>query len=192
MSVASSVFAQTSGLTQRVPNTTLQMPASPPVYGYQTTNAFGPLTFVYPTAIAVPPGETNRLFVTEQPGGIVVITNLAAPTRTFFLLISRGIMGGMPPDERGVLGLAFHPGYATNRYFFVFYSTSLNASNFFTSRLYERLSRFQTSADNPNYADPNSEVILINQLDLAANHNGGDLHFGPDGYVVPDVRPLPL
>src|SRR5882724_11138333 len=61
--IVSAAFAQTSGLTQRVPNTTLQMPASPPAYGYAITNAFGNLSFLNPVAIVSPPGETNRLFI---------------------------------------------------------------------------------------------------------------------------------
>src|SRR5438132_13849660 len=183
MSVASSVLAQTSGLTQRVANTTLQMPPSPQAFGYSTTNAFGNLTLTDPIAIASPPGETNRLFIVEQAGRIAVITNLTAPTHTLFLDVSSRVQGGVPLDETGLLGLAFHPGYATNRYFFVFYSTRSTTPGVATNALHERLSRFQTMADNSDQADPNSEVVLLNQYDPAANHNGGDLHFGPDGYL---------
>src|SRR6185436_12743517 len=81
----------------------------------------------------------------------------------------------------GLLGLAFHPGYATNRYFFVTYSYTNTAQA--NSGIYNRLSRFQASANDPNVADDTSELILFSQLDEAPNHNGGDLHFGPDGYL---------
>ncbi|PYM13694.1 MAG: hypothetical protein DME18_08405, partial [Verrucomicrobia bacterium] len=175
--------AQSSGLTQRVPNTTLTFPLSPPVYGYITTNAFGSLTLTNPAAMASPTGETNRLFVAEQRGRVAVVTNLLNPTRTVFLDISSRVVGGVPNDERGLLGLAFHPGYATNRYFFVFYSTISTTPGVATNVLHQRLSRFQTMAGDPDQADPNSELILINQYDQADNHNGGDLHFGPDGYL---------
>ena len=181
--LATGVSANAAGLTQREPNTTLRMPASLPVAGYTTTNAFGGLTFANPTAIASPPGETNRLFVVEQAGVIALITNLAAPTRTVFLDISGRVLGGTPTDERGLLGLEFHPGYATNRCFFVFYSTQSTTPGVATDALHERVSRFQAMADNPDQADPDSEVVLINQFDQAVNHNGGDLHFGPDGYL---------
>src|SRR5690242_15938904 len=67
-----------AGPIQRVPNTTLHMPQTPPVFGYAVTNAFGNLTFLAPAAITSPPGETNRLFVVEQGGRVSVITNLAA------------------------------------------------------------------------------------------------------------------
>ena len=170
------VASTEAALPSRAPNTSLtNLPANPPTFGFVTTNAFGNITFTNPVAIRTPPGETNRLFVIEQGGRIAVIPNLAAPTRTTFLNISSKISGGVPSDERGLLGLAFHPAYATNRYFYVFYTTS--------GTLHDRLSRFTCSAANSNTADAASEVILIDQLDEAGNHNGGDLHFGPDGYL---------
>ena len=80
--VGSHFSALGSAPLERVPNTTLQVPAAPPGYLYTSTNALGTLTFNNPVAIVVPPAETNRLFVVEKRGRIVVITNLAAPTRT--------------------------------------------------------------------------------------------------------------
>ncbi|MFO1477585.1 MAG: PQQ-dependent sugar dehydrogenase [Verrucomicrobiota bacterium] len=171
-----------AGPLQRVPNTTLAMPATPPSYGYTITNAFGTLTFPNPVVIATPPDETNRLFIVEQGGRISVITNLAAPTRSIFLDISSKILGGMPTDERGLLGLAFHPGYATNGLFYVYY-TGTATTTLATNALHDILARYQVSSTDANVADPNSELRLIIQADPADNHNGGDLHFGPDGYL---------
>jgi glucose/arabinose dehydrogenase len=171
-----------SGPIERVPNNTLQMPAAPPVYGYAISNAFPGLTFDRPIGMATPPGETNRLFIIERPGRVIAITNLAAPTRTVFLdITARGIPTG---SENGLLGIAFHPGYATNRYFFLFYS--LNTTTTGTgggNGLHQRISRFQASASDPAHASPDTELPLITQFHRAANHNGGDLHFGPDGYL---------
>lgn len=133
-------------------------------------------SFSTPVCIASPPGETNRLFIVEQAGVIVVITNLASPTRTTFMDASSRV-GTLVGPEAGMLGLAFHPGFATNGYFYVFYTGTINFV------LKDVLSRFQTSALNPNQGDINSELRLIMQPDRAANHNGGDLHFGPDGYL---------
>lgn len=165
------------GLTQRVANTTLRMPSSLPAEStnsYTTSNAFPGLTLVQPVALATPPGETNRLFIVEQPGRIMVITNLGNPTLTTFLNITGKCAGST--GEGGLLGLAFHPGYATNRYFYVFYTaTGAGFAN--------RLARYQTQAGNPNAADTNSETVLFGQYDDQSNHNGGDLHFGPDGYL---------
>ena len=168
----STVVGQPFGLTNRVANTTLRMPTSLPVFGYSFTNALGNLTFTAPVAIVTAPGDSNRLFIVEQIGRIVVITNLANPTRTVFMdVTSRVNFNG----EQGLLGLVFHPGYLTNRFFFVFYVTP-------GTRM-DRLSRFEISPTNPNQGLTNTEVILISQADDFANHNAGDLHFGADGYL---------
>src|SRR5690349_4963808 len=93
----------------------LQMPLYPPSYGFTFTNAFGNLTFQDPVAIVSPPGEINRLFIVERAGRIAVITNLINPTRSVFLDISDRVLS---EDEQGLLGLAFHPGFATNQLFY--------------------------------------------------------------------------
>lgn len=152
-------------------NSTLALPATPPQHNFTLQQAFG-MTFSGPVAVATPPGETNRLFIVEQPGRIVVITNLAAPTRTVFMDISSRILYG---GEQGLLGLAFHPDFKNNGYFFVDYTTA--------GTRYDRVARYKVSASNPDAGDPSSELVLINQLDEASNHNAGDLHFGPDGYL---------
>ena len=156
----------------------LRFPLTPPVFGYTTVNAFPGLGFGSPVAMASPPGETNRLFIVNKAGLILVITNLANPSTNVFLDLSSRVFNS---GESGLLGLAFHPGYATNRMFFVFYS--VNATTTQGTGLHQRLSRFQTDAVNPNAAPTNSEQILITQLDTASNHNGGDVHFGPDGLL---------
>jgi glucose/arabinose dehydrogenase len=161
------------------PPPSLTMPQNPPSYGYKFVNAFGNLSFEDPVAIVTPPGETNRVFVLEQAGRIVAITNLAAPNRTVFLDISSRIVSG---GEMGLLGLAFHPGYASNRQFYVYYTVNTSSAQR-NNALHDRLSCFRASALNPNLADPTSELILLEQYDEADNHNAGDLHFGPDGYL---------
>lgn len=160
----------------RVAHTTLRMPSSAQPFGYTSENALAGVNFTNPVAIASPPGETNRLFILERDGRVVAITNLAAPTRTVFL----DLTGVVAPntgltEESGALGLAFHPGYATNRYFYVFYTTRDPALDL--------LSRFVASLTDPARALPASEVVLLNQPDRAVSHNAGDLHFGPDGYL---------
>ncbi|PYI88372.1 MAG: hypothetical protein DME26_03710 [Verrucomicrobia bacterium] len=178
--VQGGAWGQSSGPLQRVPNTSLKLPLVPPVNGYTTTNAFGSVAFVDPLAIVSPPGETNRLFIVEQRGRIAVITNLASPNRTVFLDISSRVVGGVPTDERGLLGLAFHPSYATNGYFFVYYTRSATTSA--GTGDHQQLSRFQVSPTNPNVA-ATEEVSLLTMRDEAVNHNGGCLQFGPDGYL---------
>lgn len=151
-------------------------------YIWATSNAFPGLSFTGPVAITTPPGETNRLFVVQQGGSIVVISNLDVPATNTFLSLNPRVRAGI---ESGLLGMAFHPGYATNRYFYLFYTS---ATNLVVPQVYrDFLSRFQTSESDPNKADPNSEVPLFVQYDRAENHNGGDLHFGPDGYLYVSV-----
>lgn len=163
-----------SGWGARLPNTTLALPAQPPTQGYASARAFGNLRFGAMTGMAVPPGETNRVFVFESVGRIQVINDLANPGAAVFLDITDRVVSG---GESGLLGMAFHPGYATNGFFYVFYTSPSPPG------AYDRLSRFQVSATDPNLGLSGSEVILINQFDEAHNHNGGDLHFGPDGYL---------
>jgi glucose/arabinose dehydrogenase len=161
-------------------------------WSYFPTNAFPSLIFSNPVCITSPPGETNRLFIIEKHGRIIVITNLMNPTRTVFMDISSRVSvdtsseSGDVSGEEGLLGMAFHPGYATNGYFYVFYTgQATNGSG--TMQLHDILSRFQVSTTNANQGDTNSEVRLIVQYDRASNHNGGDLHFGPDGYLYVSV-----
>ncbi len=180
--VTFSAGAQSFGLPARVANSTLQMPQTPATFGYTLTNAFPGLSFTNPIALATPPGETNRLFVLERSARVIVVTNLAAPTRTVFLDLSSRVTTGC---EEGLLGIAFHPNYAANGFFYLFYSTSTNTAA--GSGLHQRISRFQVSSTNANQAVVTSELALITQFDEACNHNGGDLHFGTDGYLYISV-----
>ncbi len=164
---------------ERVPNTTLQMPQVPQSFGYKTEAAFGALSFTAPVAVRIPPGETNRLLVVEQAGRIYAITNLAAPNKTLFLDLSKQILLG---DLSGVFALAFHPGHATNGFFFVGYN--LNTQTAAGSGAHYRISRFSVSAEDPNLSPTNSEVPLITQRGLGLCD---DLLFGPDGYLYASV-----
>ena len=149
---------------------------------YTTAVAFPGLTIPEPVAIVTPPGETNRIFFVEQSGRISVITDLRSPSRTVFLDIASRVRYS---GEQGLLGLAFHPGYITNRYFYVFYTGNTNGNQTVDSNTarHDYLSRFEISAGNTNAAVANSELVLIRQRDEASNHNAGDMHFGADGYL---------
>ena len=112
----------------------------------------------------------GRMFVAQQGGALRVIKNgalLAQP----FLTVSVNSSG-----ERGLLGVAFDPNFASNNFVYVYYTTS-------TSPIHNRVSRFTASAANPDVAAAGSEVQLLNlpNLSSATNHNGGAIHFGTDG-----------
>jgi glucose/arabinose dehydrogenase len=145
---------------------------------YVTEDALG-LKFEQPIGLVSPPGETERLFVLEKPGRILVITDLAHPRPHVFLDLRSRV--GSAESEQGVLALAFHPDYRHNRQFYVWYTSAREVQGKTVRE--DRLARFQASPEDPDVADPRSEQILIAQADRADNHNGGELAFGPDGYL---------
>lgn len=165
-----------------LPNLPADLPSA---NGYQLENALGTLTFSQPLAVESPPGESGRLFVVEKAGRIQVVS-LANPNPTSSLFLDLrdipGIDQGadtnfLADGESGLLGLAFHPNYASNRTFFITYTVRVNGTR------HQRLARLQASASNPNLAAPATHAPLITQLDDASNHNGGGIGFGPDGYL---------
>lgn len=145
---------------------------------YVARPAFGGLRFEQPLGVVSPPGDSDRIFVFEKPGRIVLLhaEDKARPVRVFLDLRDRV---GDHVSEQGVLALAFHPDWKRNRQFFVYYTSCDPRRNFRE----DRLARFLISEHDPNLGDPASEVRLIAQEDEARNHNGGELAFGPDGYL---------
>ncbi|HEY0303332.1 MAG TPA: PQQ-dependent sugar dehydrogenase [Longimicrobiales bacterium] len=120
-----------------------------------------------PVDLQSPAGDA-RLFVVEQPGRIRIIQNGQLVATPFLDIRSRVGSGG----ERGLLGLAFHPNFAANRFFYVNY-TDLNGDT--------RVERYTVPAGTPNAADPASAKLIIGIDQPFSNHNGGQLQFGPDG-----------
>lgn len=113
----------------------------------------------------------SRMFVVQQNGIIKILQANGTVNSTNFLNISSKITYG---GERGLLGLAFHPQYPTNGYFFVYYNdTSGNIT----------VARYTRSTTNPDLADPSTEKIILNVPKPFDNHNGGSIHFAPDGYL---------
>lgn len=178
------LFAQTTPPPPK-PATKKPAPVPPPLppTAYALENALPGVSFSKPLAIISAPHEKHRIFVVEQTGGIQAIgLDRPAPSKNAFLEIDERPDGKLVSvGECGVLGLAFHPDFARNGKFFVYYSLNIGA------KLHQRVSRFQVSATDPMRADPASEQPLISQADPANNHNGGDLHFGPDGCLYISV-----
>ena len=141
----------------RVPATSLRLPAGPPATTFSTTRAFPSLAFNVPLALVSPAGATRRLFVVEKTGRIWLIPDVTAanPTRTLFLdLTSRVATSSDANDERGLLALAFHPDYAANGQFYIWYT--LNATTAEGGDLHNRLARFRVSPGDANAASRQS------------------------------------
>lgn len=119
---------------------------------------------------------TNRMFVAQQRGIIYLFDNSpAVSTRKTFINLSGKV--SQSGSELGLLGLAFHPNYESNRYFYVNYTFD-SASAYFS-----RISRFTASSLNPDTALVSTELILMTLAQPYSNHNGGKVAFGPDGYL---------
>ena len=117
---------------------------------------------------------SGRLFVVLQPGRIMVFSDQeTADSAQEFLDIREQVSDR--GNEEGLLGLAFDPDYASNGYFYVYYSASGPRRSI--------IARFSTRQDDRNQADPESEYTLLEVPQPYANHNGGMLAFGPDGYL---------
>jgi glucose/arabinose dehydrogenase len=136
--------------------------------------AFPRLTFERPVLLTHAGDGSNRLFVIEQPGRIRVLENRSAvDSAGVFLDLESRVR--MRHNEEGLLALAFHPKYAQNGHFYVFYSAS--------NPLRGVLSRFSVSRDDPLVADPDSETVLLDIPKPYGNHNGATVIFGPDGFL---------
>lgn len=157
-------FALSSGLNAQNPNLTL-------------TDAFPNLSFPYPVHLTHSNDGTNRIFLVQQNGIIKVFQN-DSTVQSFavkdFLNISNKISSSA--GEEGLLGLAFHPNYASNGYFYVNYTA-------LSSPIKTVISRFKVSSGNPDKADSLSEYKILEIEQPYYNHNGGTVMFGLDGYL---------
>jgi glucose/arabinose dehydrogenase len=127
-------------------------------------------TFDQPVYVTSPPGDTSRLFVVEKTGRIRIVKNgsrLATPFLDISGLVSNG-------GEQGLLSVAFDPRFAANRRFYVDY-TDVNGDT--------RVVRYRASRANPGVAVPSSAKVMLRVDQPYANHNGGQLQFGPGGML---------
>ena len=138
--------------------------AAPPAVGLQKV----PGTFDQPLYVTAPPGDTTRLFVVEKTGRIRIVKNgavLAEP----FLDLSGSVSTA---SERGLLSMAFDPGYASNGRFYIDYTNTAGNT---------RVVRYTASKVNPDRAATSTRKVLLSVHQPYSNHNGGQLQFGPDG-----------
>ena len=124
-----------------------------------------------PVFVAGPAGDQHRIFVVQQ-GGVIRVVDDGALQSTPFLTVPNIQCCG----EQGLLSMAFAPDYATSRKFYVYYTSSQGH--------YNHVDEFQRDGMNPDIADPNSRrEVLVIPHPFQSNHNGGQLEFGPDGYL---------
>ncbi len=137
--------------------------------------AFPGLSFQQPVAMVQAPGDNTHGFVVEQAGRVMAFANTpdAVSSYTFIDIHERVRSGG----EKGLLGIAFHPRYAGNGWVFLSYTGSDKEGE-----LYSYISRFTLTADG-NRLDPASEKVILSLAQPYGNHNGGNIAFGPDGYL---------
>lgn len=141
---------------------------------YVLRDAFPSLSFNYLTEIISVPDGRNHLYALTQPGIVYRFPQdpAAANQAEVFLDITDRVVSG---GERGLLGLAFHPNFQTNGYFYVNYTGG--------DPLQTRISRFTLLPSDPGQADPGSEQVLLRYNQPYDNHNGGKIAFGPDGFL---------
>jgi len=140
---------------------------------YKLTEAFPDVEFEQPVELTSPAGDTNRIFIVAQKGVIHVLSNKPGVKKApVFLDIENEVNSG---GEKGLLGLAFHPDYKSNGFFYVNYTHG--------NPLETVISRFKASASDPNTADPKSETVLLRYRQPFDNHNGGKVAFGNDGFL---------
>ncbi len=128
-----------------------------------------------PVAAVAAPGQPGRMYVVLR-GGEIRILDLATGQTTLFLNLTSLVVSG---NEQGLLGLAFSPDYATDRRFFVNYTARGDGAS--------NIVEYQASTGNPDVADPGSARLILRIPQPQANHNGGWLAFGPDGYLYASV-----
>lgn len=164
------------------PGATATQPASSPTAATPSTvNTFpDPTGYAWvqvasgvskPTGMAFLPGAADRFLVLSQVGIITLFEKGQALPAPFLDISTKVGSGG---NEQGLLGIALHPQFEQNGYFFINY-TGIDGNTV--------IARYQVSANHPNQADPGSEKVLLRVEQPFANHNGGSMVFGPDGYL---------
>jgi glucose/arabinose dehydrogenase len=131
----------------------------------------------FPVGVLNAGDGSNRLFILQQQGRVLIRNGtqlLATPFLNVLTLLPAACQADPTKcGESGLLGLTFHPDYASNGYFFIYY-TAVNGDN--------TVARYKVSS-NANVADPSSATILLKVPDPYVNHNGGQVAFGPDGFL---------
>lgn len=151
--------------------------AAPPTYALR--REWPQCAIERPITVAAPPDGTNRQFLVQQTGTIVILPADRQRSATTTFLDVTGLMAVENDFEEGLVGFAFHPKFKENGRFFTVYAQQNPKIN--------RLSEWRIDPADPNRADPASEKILLEIPRPFWNHNSGSLLFGPDGYLYLSV-----
>lgn len=171
--ITPSAFPTDTPLPQQTPSPTTT-PALGPLPSVQRQRAFPGLALPRMVDMALAPDGPARFFVIQQEGYVWALSDDIQDAHTeLFLDISKQVRTN--DNEEGLLGLAFDPDYADNGHLYLYYSASEPRRNV--------LSRFTRSSTNSLRADPGSELVILEIEKPFGNHNGGELAWGPDGYL---------
>jgi glucose/arabinose dehydrogenase len=169
----------------------------PGTNGYDCTPPSGEVPALKATAVVssgltepiylahAPNDDTGRLFVVERAGTVRIVKSGAVVAKAFLDIKSKVVAGTANGDERGLLGMAFHPSYATNGLFYVHYSDKADPNNTGDSIIEE----YKVGSASPDEADPASGRLVLkveqpdNSSTLFRNHKGGAINFGSDGFL---------
>ncbi len=160
--------------TTPIPPTPAPTPSPRPTLDIQEPGSWEFIhVFEMPVIVTHAGDGSGRVFIGVKKGKIRIFKE-GELLEVAFLDIRDRVLQGVDSPEQGFLGLAFHPNYAENGYFYV---------NYIDRDANTVISRFQVSSDDPNVADPDSETPILGVIQLSEDHNGGQLAFGPDGYL---------
>ncbi len=192
--VTSQLFLQ-AGCKKNSSYSSSQPPPPPPPPVVDTTVKTPGLQLIAdgmiaPLIISEPPDGSKRLFIADETGTVWIIgADGKKLTSPFIDISARMVTLSSTYDERGLLGMAFHPDFKTNGKFYLFYTAPPNAGTPVPGppgsgwNNLTRISEFRVSAVDANQADPGSERVLLEDNHPYINHNGGTVAFGPDGFL---------
>ncbi|MDY0040807.1 MAG: PQQ-dependent sugar dehydrogenase, partial [Desulforhabdus sp.] len=160
-----------SGLDSRPTSTTCVALAKPAGTNYRLTRVFSPISFNRPVGVQQSPNNGQRWYVIEQSGRVMTFLNGDQQASVFVDVAQKITTAG---GEQGLLGMALHPSYPGVPYVYLSYTAALDGRSV--------ISRF-TKSGAGDFLEPSSEVMILQQPQPYANHNGGEIAFGPDGYL---------
>jgi glucose/arabinose dehydrogenase len=157
-------------IVQNQPSPPAPSPGAPQGLSLQLTQVNTAVSLAFPVFLASPPGDNARIFVAEKGGTVKILDRNTGTLISTFINISPLVSTG---SEQGLLGLAFDPQYAANRRFYLNY-TDINGNSV--------IARFLANPVNPNVALATADHVILTVTQPFANHNGGMIAFGQDGF----------